>query len=61
VIVARCIAKVTLLTDLSGSMEASEAEELRQLAQRVCENVSSYVGFQLEGAARWSLVVGRGW
>lgn len=47
-------------TGRPGSMEASEAEALRQLTQRVCENVSSYVGLQLEGAARWRFVGGEG-
>jgi len=31
-------------------MENADVEELRQLSQRVCENVAAYVGAQLSGS-----------
>ncbi|KAG1689569.1 hypothetical protein DVH05_020315 [Phytophthora capsici] len=31
-------------------MEKAEVDELRQLTQRVCENVTAYVGAQLDGS-----------
>ncbi|KAG7395432.1 hypothetical protein PHYBOEH_003758 [Phytophthora boehmeriae] len=45
-----CTSKEPMTPREATSMEKAEVDELRQLAQRVCENVAAYVGAQLNGS-----------